>query len=532
MLLSSLLFFGALSVVFGQVVDWDLKNYHFYNPYAFLNGRLGFDYGPAQFQTYLNPLSDLPFYISFLYLKPVYVGFVLGALHGINFWLLYLIGLKLFTFEDGLKRSALSFSSAAAGAFGAGFLSVLGTTLIDSLVAIFVLWSVLLMLGAFEKTGRKTVLISFFLSGLVLGAGVGLKLTQLIYAAGAFMAVLAVSRGLKRSVASAFAWAFGIAAGVLSSSGFWMYMLWTRFESPFFPFFNAFFKSPYFDPVEIADTRFFPEGVIQTLFFPFYFARLNFYLVLEQYFREVRFAVVYILLVLSALMLAHRYLRKAGENRPGWDSSKYLFLAVFFVGSYVIWQIRFPYYRYLIPLELLAPALVVVLLSYVVRSRPWFYLSVAAALIGIISMVKVPDWGRTNWSESYFGLETPPAYIEKNSVVIMAGQRPYSYLIPFFPEDIRFVRVESNFTAPHKNTLYQKEIRELLNEHAGPVYLLVPFANVFQIEKITGEYGMYARKDDCSSFSSAKGLAAEGEDRFILCRLARLPERNASGPIR
>ncbi|MBE7413737.1 MAG: hypothetical protein HS130_00335 [Deltaproteobacteria bacterium] len=515
MLFISVIFFGSLSVALGPVIDWDLKNYHFYNPYAFLNGRLGFDYGPAQFQTYLNPLTDLPFYISFLYLPPVYAGFVMGALHGVNFWLLYLIGLKLFTFEEGLKRIVLSFFTAATGTFGAGFLSELGATLNDSLVSVLVLLSVLLMLGALEKAGRRAFLLSLFFSGLVMGAGVGLKLTQLIYAAGALMAVLVVSRGLKDAVMNGVGWSFGIFSGMLLSSGFWMLKLWEKFGSPFFPFFNSFFKSGYFDPVEIADLRFFPRDAVQTLFYPFYFARLN-NLALELHFRDIRFAAAYILIVISALATVYIFFRKRNEKLAGLDGRrKDIFLTVFFVGSYVVWQIRFPYYRYLVPLELLSPVLIAALLSCLVKSRPWFRLSVAALFIAIVSAVKVPDWGRTDWSETLFGLKRPPAEIERDSVVLMAGIRPYSYIIPFFPEDVRFVRVESNLTAPYKDTKFQAEMREVLRNHSGPAYIIVPFPNILQIESTAGKFNMYAIKEECRTFSSI-------DDQFIICRLGRV----------
>ncbi len=31
---------GTVSVLLGQDANWDLKNYHLYNPFAFLNDRL------------------------------------------------------------------------------------------------------------------------------------------------------------------------------------------------------------------------------------------------------------------------------------------------------------------------------------------------------------------------------------------------------------------------------------------------------------------------------------------------------------
>ena len=51
---------AALSLWLGQSTSWDLRNYHWYNPYALLTGRMGFDAAVAHHATYYNPLIDLP----------------------------------------------------------------------------------------------------------------------------------------------------------------------------------------------------------------------------------------------------------------------------------------------------------------------------------------------------------------------------------------------------------------------------------------------------------------------------------------
>nr|NCR13794.1 hypothetical protein [Microcystis aeruginosa SX13-11]NCR59966.1 hypothetical protein [Microcystis aeruginosa LL13-06] len=38
---------GIISVILGQDVSWDLRNYHFYNPYMLLTGRFKYDVLPA-----------------------------------------------------------------------------------------------------------------------------------------------------------------------------------------------------------------------------------------------------------------------------------------------------------------------------------------------------------------------------------------------------------------------------------------------------------------------------------------------------
>jgi hypothetical protein len=48
LLLAAMLLAGAASVLLlRQDVNWDLQNYHFYNGWAFVHGRLGWDLAPA-----------------------------------------------------------------------------------------------------------------------------------------------------------------------------------------------------------------------------------------------------------------------------------------------------------------------------------------------------------------------------------------------------------------------------------------------------------------------------------------------------
>src|SRR5262245_58134644 len=62
-LLLCLLIAATISVLLGQDANWDLRNYHLYNPYAFLTGRFWTDLMPAGLQSNFNPLLDLPYYL-------------------------------------------------------------------------------------------------------------------------------------------------------------------------------------------------------------------------------------------------------------------------------------------------------------------------------------------------------------------------------------------------------------------------------------------------------------------------------------
>src|SRR5580704_7970439 len=83
--------FGALAVALGQDANWDLRNYHWYNAYALLNGRYGFDLLPSQTPYFYNPALDVPFYLLATHVPAKAAGFALGFMQGLNFILLFML---------------------------------------------------------------------------------------------------------------------------------------------------------------------------------------------------------------------------------------------------------------------------------------------------------------------------------------------------------------------------------------------------------------------------------------------------------
>jgi hypothetical protein len=83
--------FGLLALFLGQDANWDLRNYHFYNAYAFLNNRYGQDLLPSQTPYFYNPLIDVPFFVLATHVSARFAAFVLGSVQGLNFVGLFVI---------------------------------------------------------------------------------------------------------------------------------------------------------------------------------------------------------------------------------------------------------------------------------------------------------------------------------------------------------------------------------------------------------------------------------------------------------
>ena len=76
--------FAIVAILRGKEAGWDFQNYHWYDPYAFLNGPLGFDLAVAHHATYYNPLLDVPLFWMGTHFPAWVAGLWLGAQAGLG----------------------------------------------------------------------------------------------------------------------------------------------------------------------------------------------------------------------------------------------------------------------------------------------------------------------------------------------------------------------------------------------------------------------------------------------------------------
>ena len=91
-LAAAILFWGCYVLWLGKDTSWDFRNYHWYIPYAFLNGREHIDMLVAHQATYYNPFQDIPFYLLATHTKAWFALFVLGCVQGSNVVPLNILG--------------------------------------------------------------------------------------------------------------------------------------------------------------------------------------------------------------------------------------------------------------------------------------------------------------------------------------------------------------------------------------------------------------------------------------------------------
>jgi hypothetical protein len=523
----SLLLGAILAIILGQDINWDLLNYHYYAPYAFLHHRIGFDIAPGQYQSYGNPLLDIPSYLLISHLRPILAGAFLGAIQGINAWLVFEIALVLLAkfkmarrlrFEVATLLGVLSF-------FGAANLSEVGNTMGDNLLSILILLALWLLLLALRNTKQnvnstKLRLAAYFIAGLA----AGLKLTNASYVVALLLAGLLIDGSVRNRLKQLVYHGSSALAGILVSSGFWFVRMWQMFHNPIFPYYNKLFHSTHYLNINFVDERWFPKTLARKLLYPFVFAHTQ-NQTAEIPFRDPRLAVLYLLLLVTAIVwIAKRLLAGRKRLARGFPPEHAAFW-IFLLTSYVLWEKQFSYYRYLIPIELLsliAIALVLYSLLHPLIYTPTGVLVVI--LVGIIGFTTPINWGRIPWQPTYFGIQLPtqPA-LTTNSTVLISGFNPFGFLVPSLPPQDRVVRVESNMAFPTTNQP-QAEItlirQTLAHDRAQGKQFYALESSDEQAAQLVGIQAYGYTNDSCGIIKTySNEYVFGGNMQFTLCRL-------------
>ena len=492
----SLLLPLAWMLALGMDANWDLRNYHLYNPHAWITGRDAIDIAPAQLQSWHNPLLDVPLYLittSGADARWTSAWLTLPAMAAL---------LILFRLQHVLAPSqpsptsqfVLGLLAITGGAFG----STMGLSMNDGFVAAAMLGSLLLLTREGEDfAGRHRWLVAGFLAGAI----TGLKLAAIFYCVG--LAAAAVVHGSSRQrVRRLSALTLGGFAGFTLTYAFWAWKLFRSHGNPFFPYYNNFFASPDALPQDWTDARFRAESLLDALSSPFQLLHRTSHFS-EMPIRDPRLLIG--LLGLAALFLMSRKKSQATQH-------KFALLLAFFMVSWILWVFQYGIYRYAIVLELLGCLALVLLLQTLPRARN---IALVVALLVVSADTKRPNWGRMRSTEPMAGIVA--IRIPADSLVVIASGEPLAYLALGLPVGVPLVSVSNNMMAPGQSTSLQLRARFRILTHEGPLWLLSPDVDQSPQPQtlLLDNYGLES-DGACLDVGSSVGTA-------VLCPLRRVP---------
>ncbi len=508
------------AVLAGQDMNWDLRNYHYYTAYALWWGRMSYHIAPAQVQTWLNPLVYLPYYLFINHCRPVVAGAIFGGVAGLNFVLVYALTRLIVPTERRLLGMAVALLAAIVGFSDPKFLEGLGTTFVDGTLSILILGGLLAACWACHpQNSARAKNTGYILAGVLLGLACGLKLTSAVYALGLTLSLLLVWPILRYSLRQFGGFALGGLGGYLVVSGYWNWFLWNRFGNPIFPYRNDLFHSQWAVPESFQDGRFLPHTFPEALSYPFrWFLRLH--TTSELPFRDALWAILTVLLpmVLVALAASRMQRRKDSSaekmiEQPAIAPAHFWLIVVFFITTYVIWNWMFSIQRYLIPLGLIGGLVIFLILDRLLAFQSAKLACFTFLALFCIFWSQPGETVRLPYGQDWFGIQLTEAVSAPDTLFIMMGDSPASYVVPFLPESDRVVRISANIPLQKKTGLGLMTA-EIVSEHKGPVRSLtmgtVSSPDRFQLSR----FGLELNETNCETFRSRI-------DQFTSCPLVR-----------
>jgi hypothetical protein len=449
--------FPLMALLFlGQDHNWDLQNYHLYNPFAWLHGRLRLDIAPAQLQTWHNPLLDVPMYL-------MAVAHLPGAL--ICVWLalpsmlaLYLL-LRMYALLSVHPLNRVRVATLAVFTMGGGgFFAVIGTCLNDAFVAAGVMGSLYLLLREDPDADHYWI---WCVAGALAGATTGLKLTAAVYCLGLAGAALAWPswRRLPYRLGALLA---GGVIGFALTYGYWGTLLFHLHGNPFFPYYNQVFHSPDAAFAPNTDDRFRPAGLVDALLAPLHLLQKS------QRFSEMNLRDPRLLLgVLSYASLVWKA-RRGPKHRDPLYVGRLQGLAGFFLVALLAWSTQYGIYRYAIPLEMLGCLGFVLILEWLPQSR-----LESGSIIGCMLAIAATypaTWGRSHFEASYVDVRMPQ--LPHNSMIVLSSQSPLAFAVTALPDDVAAIAIDNTLMHPDLCTALTIAARTRIAAHVGPLWLL------------------------------------------------------------
>lgn len=512
LLLICLTLSGCISLLLGSDANWDLKNYHIYNPWALLHHRWQIDLWVADIQTYFHPVLDLLYYfLSFHWFpnSPRVVAFLMGLPYGLLVFLTTRITwIVLLDFQlTFIQRSIFSLFAVGLGVTGSAVVPQIGTTFNEIQPAVLMLAGLLLLLKSQSK-------IHLVIAGLLFGLAAGLKLTACIYAPAAALSIFTVTATWRHAIKNTLLFCLAWLVGFLLLYGWWGWHLYTSTGNPFYPYFNQLFHSPWFPNAKGLDDRFWPRTWMQTIFYPFFWARNNAGLVTEVPFADPRFSLGLVATVY--LIIKSCWVSIQIKNKQPLPTSA-LFILVFISIAYPTWEYIFSIFRYTVCIEVLMGLLIVIaLLSFFTTPKQRiFALIIAVSLFTITTINTIyPQWGRVDYQQKLSNMS--PVSIPKHSLIILL-EKPLAYVIPTMIQqnkDITFVGL-LGLVLDMRGKLLWESVAKKIRQHQGPIYVLWREDNQ-SMQTVLPEFGLWVDASCNTTFSMFNDL------NLHLCPAARI----------
>jgi len=493
----SLAVWTAYVVWLGKDTSWDFRNYHWYIPYALLNGRMDIDIAVAHQGSYYNPLSDVPFYLLATHTTSWFAIAVLGLFQAANIVPMYLIARSSLRMENRtLAAAAVSFF----GMTGGLTLSLYGAHYYDNVMSLFTLTGLAILVLKREELANGPlgpVAGWTALAGLLFGCAAGLKLPEAPFAMGFAGGLLAVGGGRRQLAARLAAGAAGGVIGFALCAGYWMWRMDELTGNPLFPYFNDVFRSPMALASPYRDMRFLPTSTWKALALPILFS-IDWRISDDLPYTDIRVGVAY-LLVIAALAV---WMAGKRSKDPLVDPVAARIAFAYAAVSYLFWIKLFAIYRYILQLEMIAPVLIVMAVGLLPLPRRTQLVALGAIFFVCMLFTRSAHLEGAPLGDPYVEADLPRIGDPVHTMVVMTGDAPLGFISPSLPPQIPVLRIDGWMMQPEDGSYLTQEMKRRVAAHKGPLFLIADAYDMGRASAAVVDYGLAIRWKECRVFTT------------------------------
>jgi hypothetical protein len=471
--------------IIGHDYNWDLLNYHLNNA----TNSQPLVLHPAGIQSFFSPLLG----IVLLPIHTVISSPFSGVFMTFPFVMNFLIIRNLFLRKYFKSKVLFPNSLALVSIMPAMAISQINNSMGDVVLTPIALIAIYFLLTGLKEHSSKYLSVSGFTFGVLLAFK--LSFAYLIPPSVFLLFYCVYAR--KISFYKLLQWFTFFSLGYFPLSLSHLVMLHREFGNPYFPFFNKFFQSPYFDPINLRDERFGGFSPLDYFLVPLNIAMGKNAGTAELVFRDLRPLIIVIsitcaLLVWAFSMIVYQKFLPKLENFQ---------LVAFLSIAYVIWGQYVGIARYLIPLEVLGLLFSVTYFQNIIREanvnkrlQGTFQMTYAICTL-IFFLTIVVTTTSVNWGHQVKG-DSQVSF--KENVYTLKTDPSAAYLLLDAP--LAFLKFQTNFnnsqywfgpSFTEYDNLKQRKILKGRN-----IFTLSYSSNPSNIEKVLENYNLLP-SDNC-----------------------------------
>jgi hypothetical protein len=518
-----------VALCLGKDLNWDSLSYHAYAGFNAVEHRLGVDYFAASTQGYLNPYAHVPFYLMLKQgLAPQAIVALLALFHLLNLLIVFEMAVLLNKRADGAIAWLPVACAVTFAILNPVFLLELGNTFNEITTSVPVLagWYLLMRDFALQRPGRMV------LAGVLIGAAVSLKMTNLLFSVTALPLLLLAPTAPGTRARAVLCFALGGLLGVLLAGAWWGWQLWELFGNPVFPLLNQYFHSPEFTDGALKHYRFLSDSGLDTLLKPFLLSLPMRGVHLETVAVDLRFAAIVLLLGLFGVKAAFggvaggKWLR--ADPFPFFQGRRLcVALGAALLLAWTVWVTTSGNSRYFLPMSSVA-AVVLASLLFRFSAKLRFLAYAAGPLLllqaGVTVATSEHRWTPTAYGKQWFEVAIPAPLQQQPTLFLNLNTMPASFLLPFLPRASSMISVtgmyvlEENARLRALFTQYQGNVR-VMRRYGGDKADDKPDAKQFNYALV--KFGMEVDMTDCQTMKMTyRGVDGQPDTvkNYIACK--------------